>query len=101
MPEGGKLTMALSYDENENTVILLIEDSGIGIPPEDLGHIFEPFFTTKEEGKGVGLGLSVVHGIVTKHGGTIEVASQIGRGTRFWVRLPKGKPMADQKGRER
>jgi len=101
MPEGGKLTLALSFDENENTVILLIEDSGIGIPPEDLGHIFEPFFTTKEEGKGVGLGLSVVHGIVTKHGGTIEVASQVGRGTRFWVRLPKSKPRADQKGRER
>jgi signal transduction histidine kinase len=100
MPEGGHLTLALSHDEAKNAVLLLIEDSGIGIPAEDLGHIFEPFFTTKEEGKGVGLGLSVVHGIVTKHGGTIEVASRVGRGTRFWVRLPEGKPVTDHNGRE-
>ena len=69
-------------------VILEVEDNGPGIPPTERGRIFDPFWTTKQEGEGTGLGLSVVHGIVTAHGGTIEVESEVGRGSRFRISLP-------------
>ncbi len=62
--------------------------NGDGIPAEILPKIFDPFFTTKEEGKGVGLGLAVVYGIVDAHGGEIDVKSTMGEGTTFTVRLP-------------
>ncbi|MEN8148690.1 MAG: ATP-binding protein [Planctomycetota bacterium] len=68
-------------------VTLVVEDDGTGIDPQDLPKIFDPFFTTKEEGKGVGLGLAVVYGIVETHGGTIEVKSEPGEGTTFTVTL--------------
>ncbi len=69
-------------------VILSVSDTGQGMSPDVLKNIFNPFFTTKEPGEGTGLGLSVVHGIVASHGGTIEVESQVGQGSRFIVRLP-------------
>lgn len=69
-------------------VILAVTDTGHGMSPEILSKIFNPFFTTKDVGEGTGLGLSVVHGIVTSHGGTIVAESREGRGTRFIVRLP-------------
>jgi PAS domain S-box-containing protein len=72
----------------DEQVTLEVEDNGPGIPVVDLPHIFDPFWTTRDEGEGSGLGLSVVHGIVTSHGGTIDVVSAIGEGTRFTVRLP-------------
>ena len=65
-----------------------IGDTGAGIAPEHLHRIFEPFFTTKAVGSGTGLGLSLSYGIVNKHGGRIEVASEVGQGTRFTVHLP-------------
>ena len=71
-----------------NLVILEISDTGDGIPQEVMSKIFDPFFTTKGEGKGIGLGLSVVYGIVDAHGGDIEVDSKIGEGTTFKVTLP-------------
>lgn len=67
---------------------IAIEDTGEGIPPENLARIFEPFFTTKPVGKGTGLGLSLSYNIVTKHNGRIEVASELGKGTCFTIRLP-------------
>ena len=76
-----------SYAE-DGEVFLIIEDSGQGIDPGDLSHIFDPFFTTKPVGKGVGLGLSIAYGIIRKHNGSISVESEVGRGTKFTIRLP-------------
>jgi signal transduction histidine kinase len=73
-------------------VRLVVADTGAGIRPEHLESIFEPFFTTKEAGKGVGLGLAVVYGIVTRHHGRVDVASEPGRGTTFTIHLPARQP---------
>jgi signal transduction histidine kinase len=66
-----------------------VTDEGTGIPPEVLEHVFEPFFTTKGEQGGSGLGLATLYTIVHKAGGQVEVESQVGRGTRFHIRLPR------------
>jgi signal transduction histidine kinase len=80
--------IALATRRHDGTVIIEVADNGPGIPPEILPKIFDPFFTTKEVGQGSGLGLSIVHGIVERHGGTIEVDSRVGQGTTFTVTLP-------------
>ena len=87
MPEGGTLTFRAIAEENR--VILEVQDTGIGIAPEDMSKIFEPFFTTKEIGKGTGLGLAVSYGIITDHGGRLSVRSKLGKGTTFSIFLPK------------
>lgn len=84
----GKVIVRTSARPEEKIAVLEVEDNGEGIPPEFLSKIFDPFFTTKGEGKGVGLGLSVVYGIVEAHGGELEVNSRLGKGTVFTVTLP-------------
>jgi two-component system, NtrC family, sensor kinase len=86
--EGGRLTITTRHDERGGSVTLAIRDNGEGISPENLTRIFDPFFTTKPEGKGVGLGLAVIYGIVQAHGGEVTVKSDIGKGTTFNVTLP-------------
>ncbi len=86
MPEGG--TLRVWTTTGEGKVRVALEDTGVGIPPENLGRVFMPFFTTKDVGEGTGLGLAVVHGIVALHGGSARVESEVGRGTRFEVELP-------------
>lgn len=86
MPAGGTLTVSTRLSEDGGSACLVVEDTGTGIETENLDRIFLPFFTTRETG--TGLGLSVVHGIVSSHGGSIQVNSKPGDGTRFEVRLP-------------
>ena len=83
---GGKVTITAGREGPG--IVLRVADTGAGIPPEDRLHIFEPFFTTKESGQGVGLGLAVVYGIVSRHRGRIDVESKVGSGTTFSIHLP-------------
>ncbi len=86
MPEGGTLTITTAHDRD--FVYLSVQDTGIGMSPEIVKQIFIPFFTTKDVNQGTGLGLSVAHGIVASHGGTIQVESRVGQGSKFIIRLP-------------
>jgi two-component system NtrC family sensor kinase len=94
MGEGGRLAVRVVGDGDGDGVRIDIEDSGPGIPPDVLPFIFEPFFSTKDSESGVGLGLAVVYGIVHRHGGTIDVESEVGAGTTFHLRLPRNPPAA-------
>jgi len=93
MPQGGRLTLR-TRRAGEGRIALEVEDTGQGIPGEALPRIFEPFFTTKAVGEGTGLGLSMVHGIVQTHGGTLAVDSQVGIGTRFTLTFDLTNPKA-------
>jgi signal transduction histidine kinase len=96
METGGTLTVETYLQDG--LVCMAVADTGRGMPDDLLKKIFVPFFTTKDVGNGTGLGLSVVHGIVTSHGGTVEVDSRPGRGTRFVVCLPLASKAEDTKG---
>jgi two-component system NtrC family sensor kinase len=87
MQHGGSLRVNLN--KSGSKVSIGVQDTGSGIPKQNLNRIFDPFFTTKPEGEGTGLGLSVSYGIVSRHGGTIEVESELGWGTTFTVVLPE------------
>jgi signal transduction histidine kinase len=95
MAEGDRLavrTHALHKRDGGKWVQIEVSDTGCGIPAADLDHIFDPFYTTKhvsEEREGTGLGLTIVHQIIEEHGGYIEVQSEVGRGTTFFVNLPE------------
>jgi signal transduction histidine kinase len=100
MPDGGTLHITLDEQppppdlrrdgkSSGSWIRLMVEDNGSGIAPEHIDRIFEPFFTTRETGKGSGLGLAVVHGIVESHDGLITVDSRVPGGTRFSVWLPR------------
>jgi two-component system NtrC family sensor kinase len=95
MPEGGVL--AISARDAGPQILVEISDTGVGIPPENIPKIFEPFFTTKEVGRGTGLGLAVCYGILTEHGGSLDVQSTVGAGTTFTITLPT----ANQNGETR
>ena len=85
-------TITISTGASLSEIWIRFEDTGCGIPKEHLHRIFEPFFTTKPVGQGTGLGLSVSYSIVRRHGGSIEVESEVGRGSRFTIRLPVRQP---------
>jgi two-component system cell cycle sensor histidine kinase/response regulator CckA len=102
MPEGGRLSVgvhAVDFDAQATErhvearsgpfVCLRVSDTGCGMAPAVLHHIFEPFFTTKDQGRGTGLGLPAVQGIVARHGGWVEVETQVGKGSTFSVYLPR------------
>jgi two-component system NtrC family sensor kinase len=88
MPEGGSLTLRTSAD-SDGQLKIEVQDTGQGIPKENMRKLFTPFFTTKEKGKGAGLGLAVAYGIVQRHKGRIEVQSKEGEGTTFTIYLPR------------
>ncbi len=85
MPHGGKITVKSKLENN--CVVLSITDTGMGIPEEIKGRLFDPFFTTKSAG-GLGMGLSVAYGIISRHGGSINVDSSVGKGATFYIKLP-------------
>ncbi len=84
----GEVKIAAAVDKERQEAVITVEDTGVGIPKEELDRVFDPFFTTKEIGVGTGLGLSIVYGIIEKHHGIIAVESKKGEGTRFIIRLP-------------
>lgn len=98
IPKGGRVDVTLTARRvhppgdaahEREVVCAVVEDTGEGIPLDALPHIFDPFFTTKDRGEGTGLGLSVARGIVTEHGGWIDVESEVQRGSRFMIALPR------------
>jgi signal transduction histidine kinase len=99
MPDGGSLHIKTFYDDAAGEVVAEVSDTGHGIAPEHLAHVFDPFFTTKPTG--AGLGLAVCYGIVTAHGGRIEVAPGGGAGTVVRVALPAGEAPAEESGESR
>ncbi|MGD8995625.1 MAG: ATP-binding protein, partial [Syntrophobacterales bacterium] len=88
MPDGGSLTVESAFSPHKGLVEIRVTDTGRGIAREDLSKIFDPFFSTKPEGKGLGLGLSVVYAIIDRHKGTISAESTPGKGTVFTITLP-------------
>ncbi len=88
MPDGGRLGIRAGVESDGRTAFFEVSDTGVGIPENDINRIFEPFFTTKDAMNGVGLGLSIVYGIIKNHQGDIVVKSELTKGTRFWVTLP-------------
>jgi CheY-like chemotaxis protein len=103
MPGGGTIALTAGNrassgaDGESDCVAISVEDSGTGIAPDVLEKIFDPFFTTKPVGKGTGLGLSQVHGFAHQAGGTVKVASELGKGTTVTILLPRehGSPRLD------
>ena len=100
VPQGAMVEVGLHADDRshpehvgasaEKWVCLSVRDYGEGISDDILRRLFDPFFTTKDVGEGTGLGLSIAHGIVRDHGGWIDVKSELGKGSCFYVYLPKG-----------
>jgi len=96
MPEGGKITIRTKKDKN--WVYVLMSDRGIGIPEEIKGKVFDPFFTTKGS-QASGLGMSLSYGIITRHGGDIEIGSRKGEGTTFTIKLPLSSKIQEKEER--
>jgi two-component system, NtrC family, sensor kinase len=94
MHERGNITITTRPCPRDNTVEVLISDTGCGVPPDKIDQVFDPFFTTKESGQGTGLGLSIAYGIITSHRGSISVESKVGKGSTFKIRLPAASAVA-------
>jgi PAS domain S-box-containing protein len=88
MPDGGDLFLTAKLSRDRRSAEVIVQDTGLGIPEENLDHIFDPFFTTKGEGKGTGLGLSIAYGIIKSHDGHVEVKTEKERGSKFIVSFP-------------
>jgi two-component system NtrC family sensor kinase len=86
----GEVTVSAGLSESRDLAVLRVKDTGCGMPPDVLKEIFTPFYTTKQLGKGTGMGLSIVYGVVKMHAGDISVDSEVGKGTSFLVRIPIG-----------
>jgi signal transduction histidine kinase len=84
----GNMTFTTRFQQPANCIEIDFDDTGCGIPPENINKIFEPFFTTKGTGHGTGLGLSISHGIIQRHGGELKVSSVVGQGSTFTIILP-------------
>jgi len=87
----GRITLTTRYDREAEKVVVQCRDTGIGIPSVHLKEIFNPFFTTKTVGEGTGLGLYISHEIIKKHGGAIQVESEVGKGTVFYIEIPRNR----------
>jgi signal transduction histidine kinase len=92
MPKGGRLVLGLKIEGQDAAII--VGDTGVGIPKDNLGKLFEPLFTTRSQGQG--FGLSVCRRLVGAHGGTIRVQSELGKGSTFEVRIPMAPREADE-----
>ncbi|MCX6564748.1 MAG: cache domain-containing protein [Candidatus Aminicenantes bacterium] len=95
MPDGGTLTIVTSPSDDRRQIVLRVADTGVGIPKANMDLLFDPFFTTKSHG--TGLGLAVSYGIVHQRGGTIDVESEVGKGSTFTVKLPLEETAPDKK----
>jgi signal transduction histidine kinase len=91
MQDGGEISISTEYVSkeslNSNSILVTIVDTGCGIPVDNLKNIFDPFFSTKKIGKGTGLGLAISLGIIQEHGGNITVESEVGKGSKFVIKL--------------
>ena len=87
--EASLIQISVDVDEAADTLTITIEDNGCGIPKDLRKHVFEPFFTTKKDGKGTGIGLTVVKRMVEEHGGWIQVQSEEEKGTTFIMNFPR------------
>jgi len=85
--ENGEITVR-TKNPDEDSIRIDVADNGTGIAPQDVPHIFEPFYTTKRDSSGLGLGLSIVHGIIQNHKGKVEVDSELGKGTTISIIFP-------------
>ena len=99
-PEGGQVTLAAQIDAEQDLVEFSVTDSGIGIAPQDLRHLFQPFVQVdsrlNRQFEGTGLGLALVHKLTDMHGGSVDVESQVGSGSRFTITIPWGQKLIDQ-----
>ena len=98
MPNGGTLTISGEIDQSADLICLAVTDTGCGIEPHDLPRIFEPFYSTKTDGRGNGLGLAMVYGIIREHHGTVEVESEPGKGSTFRIKLPRNPVSCSENG---
>ncbi len=85
----GQIRIMAKKTEDQEEVVITVQDTGIGIPQNEIGRVFDPFFTSQEVGMGTGLGLSIAYGIIQKHHGSISVQSEEGKGTQFIIRFPR------------